>query len=77
MAFYFILGLFSVHHFIIRLILDLSLNFSLNSLNKVWFLAKNQSEFSLIFLFFESDINIGRPGNDPGPPQKLKKISLP
>ena len=77
MAFYFILGLFSVHHFIIRLILDLSMNFSLNSLNKVWFLAKNQSEFSLIFLFFESDINIGRPGNDPGPPKNWKKISLP
>ena len=48
MAFEFILGPFSVHNIVIRPILNLSLNFSQDSLNIVWLLAKNESEFSLI-----------------------------
>ena len=48
MAFEIILGPFFVHHIVIHPILNLSLNFSQNSLNIVWILAKNESEFSLI-----------------------------
>ena len=47
-SFSFILGPFSIHHIVACQILHLSLNFSQIRLNLVWFLAKNEYEFSLI-----------------------------
>ena len=43
-----------VHHIAVCQILNLSLNFSQTSLDLVWFLAKNESECSMIFFILLS-----------------------